>query len=548
MRESGGESDAETRNQTPEERGRRNGKQTQGEPSLRRRLWRLTGAAFGPASAFERRDGQKILVTAQRQAVPIMDPSIKYDASIRTMQQAMYDALLKYVDTPPRVVPWLAESWDVSDDGLTYTFHLVDNAKFHNGDPVDAEAVRWSFARTLTLGKGPAWMLNAFLQAENISAPDAHTVVFNLDRPFAPFTSFLPWWFVMNPNQVMANEVEGDMGQKWLIDNEAGSGPYKLRRVEHGTLYELERVQDYWKGHQGELGGIIYKLIRESAAQRAALIKGEADLVTGLSPDEFDALAKMDGMVTSTEPALTAFGIKFNTQGEKMSDVNLRKAVAHAFDYDALIAIYNGRAVLQTSPFSDAIKGKIDVPNMPRLDLAKAKEYLAKSRYPDGVELEYVYVQGLEEERLMGLVLIDNLQELNIKVNMVPLTWANMVARGSKVETSPDMMAIFATPVSTDPDAVAIQYHPSSHGRYYGTHYYDNPEVTKLIEEARFTGDWEQRAPLYAKIQQMIVDDQPEIFGMMRERRIVYRDWVKGFEYSPVRMTEEVDLYPLYIE
>ena len=452
------------------------------------------------------------------------------------------------MDTPPRVVPWLAESHEVSDDGLTYTFHLVKNAKFHNGDPVDAEAVRWSFERTLKLGKGPAWMLNAFLKAENITAPDARTVVFNLDRAFAPFTSFLPWWFIMNPNQVMANEVEGDMGQKWLIDNEAGSGPYKLRRVEHGTLYELERVQDYWKGHKGELGGIIYKLIRESAAQRAALIKGEADLVTGLSPDEFDQLTKMDGMVTSTEPALTAFGIKFNTQGEKTSDVNLRKAVAHAFDYDALIAIYNGRAVLQTSPFSDAIKGKVTVPNMPRLDLAKAKEYLAKSRYPDGVELDYVYVQGLEEERLMGLVLIDNLKKLDITVKMVPLTWANMVARGSKVETSPDMMAIFATPVSTDPDAVAIQYHPSSHGRYYGTHYYDNPEVTKLIEEARFTSEWEKRAPLYAKIQQMIADDQPEIFGMMRERRIVYRDWVKGFEYSPVRMTEEVDFYPLYIE
>ena len=96
----------------------------------------VTGAALGPASAFERRDGQKILVTAQRQAVPIMDPSIKYDASIRTMQQAMYDALLKYVDTPPRVVPWLAESYEVSDDGLTYTFHLVRNAKFHT-------ATRW---------------------------------------------------------------------------------------------------------------------------------------------------------------------------------------------------------------------------------------------------------------------------------------------------------------------------------------------------------------------------------------------------------------------
>ncbi|EDP61012.1 ABC transporter, substrate binding protein (dipeptide) [alpha proteobacterium BAL199] len=502
-----------------------------------------------PADAFERRDGEKILVSAQRQAVPTMDPSVKYDASIRTMQQAMYDGLLKYVDTPPRIVPWLAESFDVSADGLTYTFHLVKNAKFHNGDPVDAEAVRWSFERTLTLGKGPAWMLNTFLKAENIKVVDPSTVSFTLDRPFAPFTSFVPWWYIMNPKQVMANEVDGDLGQKWLVENEAGSGPFKLARVEQGTLYELSRVDDYWRGHQGKLGGIIYKLIRESSAQRAALMRGEADLVTGLSPDEFDQVAKAKGIVTSTQPALTAFGIKFNTQGKLTSDLNLRKAVAYAFDYEGLVKIYNGRAVLQTSPFTDAILGKIDVPGMPRKDMAKAKEYLAKSQHPNGgIELEYVYVQGLEEERLMGLILIDSLKDLNITVKMVPLTWANMVARGSKVETSPDMIAIFATPVSIDPDAVAIQYHPSSQGAYYGVHYLDDPELTKMIEDARFTTEWEKREPIYAAIQKRIVDLQPEIFGMMRERRIAYRDWVKGYAYSPVRMTEEVDFYPLYIE
>jgi len=501
------------------------------------------------AQAFERRDGQKVLVTAQRQAVPTMDPSVKYDASIRTMQQAMYDGLLKYVDTPPKVVPWLAKSFDVSADGLTYTFHLVDNAKFHNGDPVDAEAVRWSFERTLKLGKGPAWMLKSFLKPENIKVVDPHTVSFTLDRPFAPFTSFVPWWYIMNPKQVMEHEVDGDLGQKWLTDNEAGSGPYKLKRVEQGTLYELERFDGYWRGFEGKLGGIVYKLIRESSAQRAALMRGEADLVTGLSPDEFDQVAKAKGVVTSTQPALTAFGIKFNTQGKLTSDLNLRKAVAYAFDYEGLIKIYNGRAVLQTSPFTDAILGKIDVPDMPRKDMAKAKEYLAKSKHPNGgIELEYVYVQGLEEERLMGLILIDSLKELNITVKMVPLTWANMVARGSKVETSPDMIAIFATPVSIDPDAVAIQYHPSSQGAYYGVHYLDDPELTKLIEEARFTTSWEKRAPMYAEIQKRIVALQPEIFGMMRERRIAYRDWVKGYEYSPVRMTEEVDFYPLYIE
>ena len=500
------------------------------------------------ATAFERRGDQKILVIASRQKVPIMDPSIKYDASIRTLQQAMYDGLLKYVENPPRAAPWLAETWDVSDDGKTYTFHLVKGAKFHNGDPVDAEAVRWSFERTLKLGKGPAWMLNAFLKAENITAVDAGTVRFVLDRPYSPFLSFLPWWYVMNPKQVMANETDGDMGQKWLIDHEAGGGPFTLRRVDHGNLYELERFADYWKGFKGELGGVIYKIIRESSAQRAALAKGDADIVTGLSPDEFTLAAKMKGVVTSTEPALTAFGLKFNTKADLTSDKNLRKAVAYAYDYDAFIKIFNGRAKLQTSPFSDAIKGKIDIADMPRQDVAKAKSFMAKTKWPNGgIELEYVYVQGFDVERQMGLVLIDSLNALNIKVKMVPLTWANMVARGSKVETSPHLMAIFATPVSTDPDAVAIQYHPSSWGRYYGTHYYENPEVTKLIEQARFMQDWKDRAPLYAEIQRKLVDDQPEIFGMMRERMIVYRDWVKGFEYSPVRMTSEIDLYPLHI-
>ena len=254
-------------------------------------------------------------------------------------------------------------------------------------------------------------------------------------------------------------------------------------------------------------------------------------------------------MVTSTEPALTTFGLKFNTKAEYVSDLNVRKAISYAYDYDAFIKIFNGRAKLQTSPFSDAIKGKITVPGMPTLDLAKAKEYLAKSPWPDGgFEIEYVYVQGFDVERQMGLVLINALKPLNISVSMVPLTWSSMVGRGSTVETSPPLMAVFATPVSTDPDAVAIQYHPSSWGRYYGSSYYDNEEVAAMIEKARFLSSWEERKPIYEEIQRRLVEDQPEIFGMMRERMIVYRDWVKGYEYSPVRMTAEVDFYPLYIE
>ena len=502
------------------------------------------------AAAFERVGDKKILVLARRQEVPTIDPSIKYDWSIRMMQQALYDGLAKYVGNPPEIVPWLAERWEVSPDGRTWTFHLAKNARFTNGDPVTADAVRWSFARTLKLNQGPAWMLSDFLKEDGVKVVNDSTLQLNLTQPYAPLLSFVPWWYVMNPKEVLAHEQNGDLGQKWLTENAAGSGPFRIKRWQQGVLYEIEAVENYWKGwpSKDHVGGVILKIVREAAAQRAALLRGEADIVEGLTADDYDQVVKTPGVVVPNFPGMTTFGIKMNTQKAPTSDANLRKAVAHAFDYDALLKIYNAQAVLETSPFPNATKGHVAVAGMPRQDLAKAREFLGKSAYPTGgVELEYVYVQGLEEERKMGLVLIDNLGKLNLKVKMVPLTWPNMVARGAKVESSPDLMAVFTTPLSTDPDAVAYQYHRNSYGKYYASSFYQNADVWGLIERARTLAKWEDRAPLYADIQKRIAADAPELFGMLANRRWGMREHVKGFVFSPVRFTGEVDVYPLTI-
>src|SRR5690606_13456345 len=173
-------------------------------------------AALGPAAAFERTDRGNVIVFGGRQAIPVLDPHVRYDWSTRMVQQAVYDALLKYEGDPAELKPWLAESWEMSEDGKTWTFKLVENAKFHNGDPVTAEAVRYSFERGLKLNKGVAWMLKDFLDPAGISVVDDRTVRFALKAPYAPFLSFLPWWFVVDPNEVKANEVDGDWGQKWL--------------------------------------------------------------------------------------------------------------------------------------------------------------------------------------------------------------------------------------------------------------------------------------------------------------------------------------------
>src|SRR5262249_60339510 len=120
----------------------------------------------------------------------------------------------------------------------------------------------------------------------------------------------------------------------------------------------------YWKGwpSKDHIGGIIYKIVRESAAQRAALIRAEADIVEGLSSDDFDQVAKMPGIVAPSFPGMTTFGIKMNTQKGATKDANLRKAVCYAVDYDALIKIYKGTAVLQTSPVQTSMSWLVSVP------------------------------------------------------------------------------------------------------------------------------------------------------------------------------------------
>ncbi len=509
------------------------------------------GLLPGQALAIERTPEGLVLVFGGRQEIPIIDPHVRYDWSIRMAQQGLYDALVKYVGEDSKIEPWLAESWETSEDGLVWTFHLVKNAKFHSGDPVNAEAVRYSFERALKLNKGVAWMLADVLPTESIEAVDEWTVRFTLSRPYAPFLSFLPWWFVVNPVEVKANEKDGDYGQAWLTDHSAGSGPFKQGRWEQNVLYQLVNDPDYWRGWpQGDArpASIVYRLIREPAAQKAALQRGEIDIAEGLTTDDYTQMANAPGIVIENHVGIITFGIKMNCAKGPTKDVNLRKAIAHAFDYDALLAVYNNAASLEDSPFPNALAGHISVPDIPRRDLDKAKEYLARSEYANGTTLEYLYPAGHEESRRIALIMLDSLKALNIKVEAKPDQWPNIVARGSNVDTAPSLVSVFITPLSNDPDSIAYNYHKNSAGKYVNMSFYSNDEVNGWIEEARATTDWEKRKELYAKIQTQIVADQPEVFGMLQNRRWARRDYVDGFTYSPVRLLSEIDLYPLAVK
>jgi peptide/nickel transport system substrate-binding protein len=526
---------------------------------MRRRTWLAATAAAGTvavtrgAKAFIADGNRRTFVFSGGQPVPVLDPHQKYDYSTRMMQQSIYDGLLKYVGNPPKIVPWLAKSWDLSPDGLTYTFHLVDNATFHNGDPVDAEAVRFSYERGIKLDKAVAWMLKDHLDPAAIKAVDPHTVTMTLKQPFPGFIAFVPWWYIVNPKEVMANVKNNDYGQEYLTAHEAGSGPFKINRWDPQAAMVLDAVPDYWRGwEEGDANrpsGLIFQVIREPAPRREALLHGSADMITDMSPDDYDALAKIPGIRVTDNAGMTPFTIMFNTAWGPTADVNLRRAIAYAMDYDALIAIENGHATLMDSPFPPALQGHVAVADMPRKNLDMAKTLLAKTPYAKGgLTLDYLYVAGLEVERQVGLTVLASLEPLGIKVNVQGVPWPTVLARGGKAENGPAMIAVYVTPVSTDPDGVAAQYASTAAGSYWGMHHLADPALDKMIADARVEMDPAKRMAMYAEIQNRIVSLQPAIFGMLENRRWAMKDNVQGFVFCPIRGTGEVDFYPIWVK
>lgn len=504
----------------------------------------------GRAEAYITRGGKKILVFATAQEVPNLDPSLFYDWSTRTLQQSTYDGLLKYVGYPVQLEPWLATSYEAGPDAKIWTFHLDRRARFHNGDPVDSTAIKFSYTRTIELKKGPSWTLAGILDPGGIETPNPETVIFHLNKPFAPFASIVPWWYILNPKEVRAHEQGNDSGQAWLREHDAGSGPFRVVSWQPNTAYELEAIPDYWKGwpHPSHLDGFLFQVMREPNTQKLALQRGDVDLTSSLTPEDYDLLAHASGMMVTENPGITTFGIKMHNQRGPTAKKALRQALAYAFNYKDFTNIYRGHAILENSPVPIGMRGHVDLaPYNQNLD--RARSLLNEAGFAAGkLRLTYLFVDGLAEEKEIGLALKASAALIGVDVDLVGRTWPTMVGMGSKPETAADMMAVFATPLYNDPDAVVSQYTPGAWGQYYGVHFYKNDEVTALVERARTVVDWKSRGDIYAKVQRLIWEDSPEIFGMQFNRRWAFRDLVKGFQYCPLRLTYEIDMHALYIQ
>jgi peptide/nickel transport system substrate-binding protein len=510
----------------------------------------LKGAAACTAlplfdNAFSRTQERKVLVVASQNDMSNFDPHAGSDDAICMLWRNTYDALLRFEADPPRLMPNLANTWEVSADARSYTFHLDPDARFHDGSPVDAAAIRYSFERLLRLRKGNAWMISGVVEPGSIEVVDARTIRFNLTQPFAPFLQVLPWLFIVNPRLTEANKGKDD-GQTFLRTNIAGSGPFVLRRAEPSNLYEFERVRDGWHREGGNLDRAVWKIVRETSIQRLMIEHGDAHIAVNLSADDMMSVQRHPHVSSVIKPEYQNFLLRMNTKHGPLTDVNLRKAISYALDYQGMLN-ESGYAVRTVGPIPPGMKGFDRTLTAYQTDLVKARSYLAKTPYADGkLRLTLTHISGQEQQRRWSLVLLDSLKRLNIELDIRPLTWPDLVASARSPETCPDILALYTGAEYDDADDMAFNFYHSSRNGGWQNPTYSNPETDRLLLAARGETDERRRLDLYSQFQRHVLNDAPDLWIVSVFRKLAFRSNVSGFVYTPLRPAA-IDLLPLSV-
>ena len=474
-----------------------------------------------------------------------LDPHQIFDVPMQVYSLNAYDNLYRYERNPPQIEPWLAASHTVSADGLTWEFTLRPAIKFHDGSEITAEDVAYSFRRVLALGKGPSGAFKPVLKPENVTAPSKTTVRFVLDKPYAPFLAAIPIVMVVNPRIVNANSKDNDWGAAWLASNIAGSGAYQLDPTTYRPLerVDLKRSEAHFKGwaDNPKAANLIQILpTRETSTRVLGLLQGSIDMTDSYLPtDQVERIQKAKGVHIEKNTSMRVFVLRMNNKTAPFDNVNFRKCMAHAFNYDGFInVILKGYAERNPAPMPNNLWGYPKDVKGYDYDLKKAKEFCDKAKAegaPTGRAVQVHIQTQLEQTNQAAQLLQSELAQIGINLKIVGDTWANLTTNTAKSETTPDMWIHWVSTYFVDPENwVGQMYDSQFHGTWKASSWYQNAKVDELLRKARVTVAQAERQPMYEEATRLIVADSPDIWVYNTVEIRGVTDRVKNFRFSPV--------------
>lgn len=487
-------------------------------------------------------------VYVAQQVVGKIDPAKALDETEMISVVNMYDPLYAPERTGGSMepTPHLATGYEVSEDGKTYTLTLRDDVTFHSGNPFTADDVVYSMERMLAIGEGNSWLWEGLFVEDGVNADGPDKVVFELNKAYAPFISSLTQMFVVDSKLLQENEQAGDMGQAFLEENDAGSGPYTLDKWNRETEITFAKFDDYFQGwEEGQVENAEMKFVPEEATVKTLLVSGQADMVHQyLNPTAFAEFSKQSNLVVQEDPSAMIQEMPMNTQKAPTDDVNVRKAIASVFDYEtARDQIMNGAAPSR-GPVPTTLKANSETATVFERDVEKAKEYMAASKYA-GQELEvtFMYLGDTASQRQFSQLITSNLKEIGINAKLVEATWPQVTEAAADKSKTANITVISDTLKYPHVDSHTYgKYHPSTHGSYRSAAWLDDAAVTEKLEAARLETDEAKQETLYKEAQDLITELAPSIFVANTTHRIAYGDYVNGYEFVPL-MGYDISFY-----
>ncbi|MBY0612030.1 MAG: ABC transporter substrate-binding protein [Beijerinckiaceae bacterium] len=364
-------------------------------------LKKLAGAALAGAamislalpSAHAATPKDTLVMAWQFDDVISLDPAEAFELSAGEILGNSYETLIGYdVKDVSKIFGVVADSWTVSPDGKTLTFKLKPGKKFASGNPLTAEDVVFSLQRAVSLDKSPAFILGQFgLTKANVAEKVKQTgpleFTFETDKAYAP--TFVLYCMTANVASIvdkklaMSHEKDGDFGYAWLKTNYAGSGPFKIREWRANEVVAMERNDNY-SGEKPPLARVVYRHIKETATQRLLLEKGDIDIARNLGAEEIDAVKKLPDIGIQSAPKGTVYYIGLNQKNATLAKPEVREAMKWLVDYSAIAdTILKYQVQVHQSFLPDGFLGASNE-NPYKLDVAKAKELLAKAGLKDG--------------------------------------------------------------------------------------------------------------------------------------------------------------------
>ncbi|MEA2527572.1 MAG: peptide/nickel transport system substrate-binding protein [Thermomicrobiales bacterium] len=459
------------------------------------------------------------LVIGKAQEAVGLDPALVTAASSFQIMAPVYQQLVSF-DESGQPQPELAESWENPDD-TTFVFHLRDGVTFHNGRPLTAADVKFSFDRILDPATKSAW-LSQFEPIASIETPDDRTVRFTLKQPYGPFLATL--------SQDYAAIVPQDAGD--LQATMVGTGPFALAEWTRDTQTVLKAHPNYWEAGLPLVADLTYRILPDEAARLAAIRTGEIGLSSLASPAAVSLASRAEGVQVVTQETTDYYLLGINCQRAPLDNVKVRQALSLAVDRKAVLdAVFFGEGRV-TGPIVPTLGDwATPVEQLPLYtqDLDQAKALLAEAGLADGFDLPILASPFYPEFINIALVLQSQLKEVGINVTLDQVEWGTFIDRWISRD--------FSTFVSyngsgNDPDrAIYPVFHT---GGSVNAFQFSDPEVDRLLDEGRTTVDPAARREIYHQAEALIAQAAPALFLFTRTAYFALRDNVQGFQPTPV--------------